>query len=160
MASKIEGTSPAAPDMARIRTGGCRIAEFAARDSPKTRDAAFFRSRLPAETVVAVVEHASEGCSVRSAARLKDIPPNAVNRIILRAGEHVDKLHHSIVRGGRVKEAQLDGLWAFVQKNEAADPDERKAGRGERWIRTAIGVPTRLVLDYRVGGREKMAPKR
>ena len=53
---------------------------------------------------------------VRATSRLLDINKDTVNRVILRAGEHCEIVLSNLLRSLKLKEAQLDELWAFVKK--------------------------------------------
>jgi|SRR5581483_3489482 len=56
-----------------------------------------FDSRLPAERVLAVLEHLAEGCGVRQTGRLVGVNPNTVVRYALRAGDQARQLHDELV---------------------------------------------------------------
>ncbi len=53
----------------------------------------FFNSRLPHETVQAVLEHLAEGCGVRQTARLVGVNKDTVTRLALLAGRHAEAAH-------------------------------------------------------------------
>jgi transposase-like protein len=95
-------------DLFYCRTCGQRFAS--------TRATAFFGLHLSDEKIAQIIHHAAEGVGVRATARLLDINKDTVNRVILRAGEHCEIVLSNLLRSLRLKEAQLDELWAFIKK--------------------------------------------
>ena len=63
-----------------------------------------------------IIHHAAEGVGVRATSRLLNMNKDTVNRVILRAGEHCEMVLSSLLRSLKLKETQLDELWAFVKK--------------------------------------------
>jgi len=95
-------------DLLYCRTCGKRFAS--------TRATAFFGLHLSDDKIAQIIHHAAEGVGVRATSRLMDINKDTVNRVILRAGEHCEIVLSSLLRSLKLKEAQLDELWAFVKK--------------------------------------------
>ena len=95
-------------DLLYCRTCGKRFAS--------TRATAFFGLHLSDDKIVQIIHHAAEGVGVRATSRLLDINKDTVNRVILRAGEHCEIELSNLLRSLKLKEAQLDELWAFVKK--------------------------------------------
>jgi len=83
-----------------------------------TRSTAFFGLHLSDEKIAQVIHHAAEGVGVRATARLLNLNKDTVNRVILRAGEHCQFVLSSLLRSLKLKETQLDELWAFVKKRK------------------------------------------
>jgi hypothetical protein len=95
-------------DLLYCRTCGKRFAS--------TRATVFFGLHLSDDKIAQIIHHAAEGVGVRATSRLLDINKDTVNRIILRAGEHCEIVLSNLLRSLKLKEAQLDELWAFVKK--------------------------------------------
>ncbi|MFC1864035.1 hypothetical protein ACFL1Z_08815 [Thermodesulfobacteriota bacterium] len=95
-------------DLLYCRTCGKRFAS--------TRATAFFGLHLSDDKIAQIIHHAAEGFGVRATSRLLDINKDTVNRVILRAGEHCEIVLSNLLRSLKLKEAQLDELWAFVKK--------------------------------------------
>jgi transposase-like protein len=95
-------------DLLYCRTCGKRFAS--------TRATAFFGLHLSDDKIAQIIHHAAEGVGVRATSRLLDINKDTVNRVILRAGEHCEIVLSNLLRYLKLKEAQLDELWAFVKK--------------------------------------------
>lgn len=56
-----------------------------------------FRSRLPREKLVSVLDHLQEGCGVRKTGRLTGVSRVAVTRYSQLAGAHAKALHDELV---------------------------------------------------------------
>jgi len=95
-------------DLLYCRTCGKRFAS--------TRATAFFGLHLSDDKIAQIIHHAAEGVGVRATSRLLGINKDTVNRVILRAGEHCEIVLSNLLRSLKLKEAQLDELWAFVKK--------------------------------------------
>jgi transposase-like protein len=57
----------------------------------------FFRSQLPDETIVAVLNHINEGCGIRKTGRLVGVNKDTVIRYSVLAGKHAKELHDELV---------------------------------------------------------------
>lgn len=112
-------------DLLYCRTCGKRFAS--------TRATAFFGLHLSDDKIVQIIHHAAEGVGVRATSRLLDINKDTVNRVILRAGEHCEIVLSSLLRSLKLKEAQLDELWAFVKKRNLLTKKKlAESGSGQR----------------------------
>jgi transposase-like protein len=97
-----------------------------------TRATAFFGLHLSDEKIAQIIHHAAEGVGVRATARLLSINKDTVNRVILRAGEHCEIVLSNLLRSLKLKEAQLDELWAFVKKRALLNKKKlAKSGSGQ-----------------------------
>jgi len=57
----------------------------------------FYRSHLPVEKVVSILEHVHEGCGMRQTGRLEKTKEDTVIRYARRAGQHARTLHEQLV---------------------------------------------------------------
>jgi len=112
-------------DLLYCRTCGKRFAS--------TRATAFFGLHLSDDKIAQIIHHAAEGVGVRATSRLLDINKDTVNRVILRAGEHCEIVLSNLLRSLKLKEAQLDELWAFVKKRNLLTKKKLvESGSGQR----------------------------
>lgn len=105
-----------------------------------TKGTAFFGLHLPEDRIRQIIHHAAEGVGVRATARLLGMDKDTVNRVILRAGEHCEQVLSSLLSSLRMREAQLDELWAFVKKREVLMKKSSSRslggdGYGQHWTR-------------------------
>jgi transposase-like protein len=118
-------------DLLYCRTCGKRFAS--------TRATAFFGLHLSDKKIEQIIHHAAEGVGVRATARLLGLNKDTVNRVILRAGEHCQLVLSSLLQSLKLKETQLDELWAFVKKrkiltNKSLNKSLGKNGSGQPLI--------------------------
>jgi transposase-like protein len=63
----------------------------------ETKGTVLFKSKLPPEKCLSVLEHLSEGCGVRGTARLVKVNRKTVERMAGKAGGHAKALHDELV---------------------------------------------------------------
>ena len=85
----------------------------------ETRCTVFFGTKYSRETIRQILLHVAEGVGVRATARLLGLSKDAVNRIILVAGEHCARVTQNLLTDLNLTEVQLDELWVFIKKNKA-----------------------------------------
>jgi transposase-like protein len=81
-----------------------------------SRNTAMFGAHLPKETVQKIIHLAAEGVGVRATGRILKLSKDTVNNVILRVGEHCEKMLANMLQSLDMTELQLDELWAFVKK--------------------------------------------
>ncbi len=70
------------------RTCKARFSEF--------KGTPFFKSKLPHDKILAVLEHLADGCGVRQTARLVGVNKDTVTRLALLAGRHAGDAHDEL----------------------------------------------------------------
>jgi len=78
---------------------------------------AFFRTKYSSGTIGEIIRLAAEGNGVRATARILGLDKNGVNRVILKTGQHCERVLSVLLFQLELTEVQLDELWAFVGKN-------------------------------------------
>ena len=103
--------NPACPDHGKRDHGNLYFRGFSGRDrrirmvycrtckesSSERKGTALERSRLPAETAIAVLDHVREGCGVRATSRLTGVARDTVARYVALAGDQAKGLHDELV---------------------------------------------------------------
>lgn len=82
----------------------------------ETKCSAFFGTKYSSEHIGAILRTTAEGAGVRATARILDLDKNAVNRVILKAGEHCARVLDSLLVQLNLTQVQLDELWTFLEK--------------------------------------------
>lgn len=85
----------------------------------ETRCTAFFGTKYSRKTIQNILRTVAEGNGVRATARIWGLSKDGVNRIILIAGEHCERVLSNLLTSLTLTEVQLDELWAFIKKNRA-----------------------------------------
>jgi transposase-like protein len=102
----------------------------------ETKCTAFFGSKYSAETIGKIISTTAEGVGVRATARIHHLDKDAVNRVILRAGEHCRRVLDNLLVQLGLTEIQLDELWAFIEKKtlpgmmKGKETEKRGYGQG------------------------------
>jgi IS1 family transposase len=96
-----------------------------------------------------------EGVSMRSIARVVDVSPNTVDKMLIEAGNACAAIHDETIRNVTASRVQCDEIWSFTyakQKNVATAiaPVE---GAGDTWTWTALEAQSKLIISYFVGDR-------
>ena len=85
----------------------------------ETRCTAFFGTKYSRETIQKIMRIVAEGNGVRATARILGLSKDGVNRIILIAGAHCERVLSNLLTSLNLTEVQLDELWSFIKKNRA-----------------------------------------
>lgn len=94
--------------MLRCRTCKARFSQ--------TKGTALENLKLSPEKVGRILQVTAEGNGVRATGRIVGVSKNAVNRLILRAGEHCEQVLRELLHDLCLSEVQLDELWSFIEK--------------------------------------------
>jgi transposase-like protein len=79
---------------------------------------AFMHSNYSRQDIQRIILAIAECNSIRGTARILSYDKDAVNRIVIKAGEHCKKILGNLIRDLCLNECQLDELWAFVKKRK------------------------------------------
>src|ERR1700742_3637819 len=116
-------------------------------------------NKLPLAKRVQILSMLCEGSSMRSIARVVDVSPNTVDKLLIEAGRACIEIHEKNVRGVKAKRVQCDEIWSFCyakQKNVATAKAAPEVA-GDVWTWTAIDADSKLIISYLVGGRHAEA---
>lgn len=96
-----------------------------------------------------------EGLSMRAVSRITGLDRGTVNNLILTVGENCAALMESI-KGVEARDVQADEIWSFLgirEKRRVLRGYDSEAF-GDIWTWIALESNSKLVLSYRVGGRD------
>ncbi len=82
----------------------------------QTRCTAFFGTKYSAKQIGSIIRCTAEGNGVRATGRILGLDKNAVNRVILKAGEHCQRMMDNLLVQLGLTEVQMDELWSFIEK--------------------------------------------
>ena len=78
----------------------------------------FFLIVVTTDTISKIISCTVEGNGVRSTGRILNLSKDGVNKIVLKAEDHAQKVLSDLLHSLHLAECQLDELWSFVQKKE------------------------------------------
>ena len=109
-------------------------------------------NRLPSYLRIRILELLCEGVSMRSIARVLDVSPNTVNKLLIEAGRTCQAHHDATVRNLTPRYIECDEQWAFCYAKDRnvpfviGDPDHA----GDTWTWVAIDRDSKLVISWLV----------
>lgn len=100
----------------------------------QTRCTAFFGSKFSSVQIGSILRTTAEGVGVRATGRILGLDKDAVNRVVLKAGEHCAKVLENLLVQLDLTEVQLDELWTFLEKKTLPELKARvgPSGSGRR----------------------------
>jgi hypothetical protein len=141
-----------------LRCSACQE-EFSER-----KNTALWNCKIAEEKAVAIVEHLSEGNSIKGTARLLRADADTVRRLNKRAGRHAQQYHTERVQDVEVETLDADERHGFVAEKsqpaweaELMDPESKfvlshiQGRRDEELIRRLLADGTNRLFDrYRI----------
>lgn len=113
-------------------------------------------NKLPLAKRAQILSMLCEGSSMRSVARVVDVSFNTVEKLLQDAGAACEEFHDRTVRGVRSQRVQCDEIWSFVHAKQKNVSTAKAApeGAGDVWTWTALDADHKLILSWKVGGRD------
>jgi IS1 family transposase len=113
-------------------------------------------NKLPLAKRVQMLSMLCEGMSMRATARIADVSFNTVEKLLQDAGTACAEYHDQTVRGVTSQRIQCDEIWSFVHAKQKNVPNAKAApqGAGDVWTWTALDADHKLILSWKVGGRD------
>jgi transposase-like protein len=81
----------------------------------ETTGTIFYRKHAQADEILEVLALLAEGNRISTITRVKGIKEDTILRWLREAAHHAEELEAVLMKDFRVKRAQIDGLWSFVQ---------------------------------------------
>jgi transposase-like protein/IS1 family transposase len=113
--------------------------------------------RLPREKVCMILNCLVEGNSVRGTARLCGVEKRTVLTMLTLAGETCQRLFTERVRSVKVRDLELDEVWAYVGKHQKrVMPGESSRYIGDAYTFIGLERTSKLVVAWHLGKRDRM----
>lgn len=111
---------------------------------------------LPPAKRAAIVSALTEGCSIRSTARMVGVSRNTVTKLLLDLADACAAYQREHLVDLPCKRVQADEIWSFVYAKAKNVPAEKRGefGYGDVWTWTAICADTKLAVSWLVGSRD------
>ncbi len=107
--------------------------------------------------MVRVIACLAEGLGIRGTARVFEVDPNTVLQWLVEAAEQLQAFSRHVLHDVRVRQVQLDELFALLSAVKAREVSEAEAierlERSPQWIWVAMDPESKLVLVIDVGER-------
>jgi IS1 family transposase len=117
----------------------------------------FHGKRISVEFIVRVIACLAEGMGIRGTARVFEVDPNTVLQWLVEATEQLRAFSRYVLHDVRVRQVQLDELFALLSAVKAGEVSEAEAierlDRSPRWVWGAMDPESKLLLAIDVGER-------
>src|SRR5499426_2286955 len=117
----------------------------------------FHGKRASVELIVRVIACLAEGLGIRGTARVFEVDPNTVLQWLVEAAEQLQAFSQHFLHDVRVKQVQLDELFALLSAVKDGAVSEAKAiarlERSPQWVWAAMDPESKLLLAIEVGDR-------
>ena len=117
----------------------------------------FHGKRASVDLIVRVVACLAEGLGIRGTARVFEVDPDTVLQWLVEAAEQLRAFSRHVLRGVRVRQVQLDELFALLSAVRDGEGSETEAierlERAPQWVWVAMDPETKLLLALDVGDR-------
>jgi IS1 family transposase len=117
----------------------------------------FHGKRVASELIVRVIACLAEGLGIRGTARVFEVDPNTVLQWLVEAAEQLQAFSRHVLHDVRVRQVQLDELFALLSAVKEGEVSEAEAierlERAPRWVWVAMDPESKLLLAIDVGQR-------
>ncbi len=110
-------------------------------------------NHLPIRKQSIILSLLAEGQSVRATARIADVSPVTVLKLLLEAGEKARDIHDTMMVNIRSRFIECDEQWAYIARKQRRVTRENESVSGDFYTFVAIDADTKLAPCYRVGKR-------
>ena len=112
-------------------------------------------NRLSTADRARVVASLVEGNSVRATVRMTGVAKNTIAKLLVDLGAACSRYQDETIRNVRSRRVQCDEIWSFIGAKAKNASEEKKAqGWGDVWTWTALDADSKLILSFRLGGRD------
>ena len=114
---------------------------------------------LKPEKKLAVLSALTEGCSIRSVARMSGVHKKTIMKLLVEVGTRCQQMMDERMRGIRCEAVECDEIWTFVGKKEGVmKADERKANpeSGDACTYIALDPVSEVIPAFHVGKRDSV----
>lgn len=113
-------------------------------------------NRLNVEERARILGCLVEGNSIRATCRMSGAAKGTVIKLLADIGSACKRFHDENVRDVTSRRVQCDEIWSFCYAKQKNVPREFKGmfGFGDVWTWTALCSDSKMILSYKVGGRE------
>jgi IS1 family transposase/transposase-like protein len=124
----------------------------------------FHGKRVAVELIVRVIACLAEGLGIRGTARVFEVDPNTVLQWLVEAAEQLKAFSRHVLHDVRVRQVQLDELFALLSAVKDGEVSEAEAierlERMSQWVWVAMDPESKLLLAIDVGSRTRAMAQR
>ncbi len=110
---------------------------------------------LPMDKAELIVKLLVEGSSVSTIERITGVHHGTILKLLVLVGEKCERIMAEKVRNVKVRDVEMDEVWAFIGKKEKRVKPEDDQNLGDCYTFVAIERHSKLVLNIAMGKRDK-----
>ena len=110
---------------------------------------------LPLDKAEQVLKLLVEGCSVNTIERVTGVHHTTTLKLLVLAGEKCERIMAEKIRNVKVRDVELDEVWAFIGKKQKRLRPEDDQNLGDAYTFVAIERHSKLVLNIAMGKRDQ-----
>jgi IS1 family transposase len=113
-------------------------------------------NRLTRERQTQVIKCLCEGLGIRATVRMTGASKNTIVKLLAEIAEVCNKYQDKNLRNLKCEKIQCDEIWSFCYAKDKNVPRAKRGqfGFGDVWTWTALDADSKLIVSWRVGGRD------
>jgi IS1 family transposase len=113
-------------------------------------------NRLTKERRTQVIKCLCEGLGIRATGRMTGASKNTIVKLLAEIAEVCNKYQDKTLRNLISQKIQCDEIWSFCYAKDKNVPRAKRGqfGFGDVWTWTALDADSKLIVSWRVGGRD------
>lgn len=108
------------------------------------RGTALFNTKVSEAKAVEVIDHLTDGCGVKSTARLTRVCKATVVRLLRVSGRHAERVHDQQVRDLTPRALEFDEPWSYVKKSR----NVVASLSGLKWLTSGTTEPLQRIASW------------
>jgi IS1 family transposase len=113
-------------------------------------------NRLTKERQTQVIKCLCEGLGIRATGRMTGASKNTIVKLLAEIAEVCNQYQDKTLRNLNSQKIQCDEIWSFCYAKDKNVPRAKRGqfGFGDVWTWTALDADSKLIVSWRVGGRD------
>lgn len=113
-------------------------------------------NRLTKERRTQVIKCLCEGLGIRATVRMTGASKNTIVKLLAEIAEVCNEYQDKTLRNLKCQKIQCDEIWSFCYAKDKNVPRAKRGqfGFGDVWTWTALDADSKLIVSWRVGGRD------
>jgi IS1 family transposase len=113
-------------------------------------------NRLTKERRTQVIKCLCEGLGIRATVRMTGSSKNTIVKLLAEIAEVCNEYQDKTLRNLKCQKIQCDEIWFFCYAKDKNVPRAKRGqfGFGDVWTWTALDADSKLIVSWRVGGRD------
>ena len=111
---------------------------------------------LPLDKAELILKLMVDGNSLSAISRITDVHLGTITKLLVLVGEKCERIMGQCVRNVRVRDIEMDEVWAFIGKKQKRVRPDDDQNLGDAYTFVAIERHSKLVLNIAMGKRDQV----